>query len=86
MSREWLRQAFMNPWPALLNAGLIAGQAVRTRDVRRAAVFAAQGLGLPTLADAYAFNLALCPLVLAHTLTARGRGSNRRSSCLSLGI
>jgi hypothetical protein len=30
--------------------------------------------------------LALCPLVLAHALTASGRGSNRRSSCLSLGI
>lgn len=57
MSMEWLQRALMNPWPGLLSAGLIAGQSVRTRGVRRTAVFAALGLGLPALAEAYAVTL-----------------------------
>jgi hypothetical protein len=47
----------MNPWPALLSAGLIVGQSVRTRGVRRTALFAGLGLGLPALAEAYAVTL-----------------------------
>ena len=54
---EWLRRTWMNPWPALLNAGVIASQSVRTRGVRRTALFAALGLGLPALAEAYAVTL-----------------------------
>jgi uncharacterized membrane protein len=57
MSMEWLRRAWMNPWPALLSAGLTAGQSVRTRGVRRTALCAALGLGLPALAEAYAVTL-----------------------------
>jgi hypothetical protein len=49
MTMEALRRALINPWPALLSAGLIAGQSVRTRGVRRTALFAALGLGLPAL-------------------------------------
>jgi hypothetical protein len=47
----------MNPWPALSRAGLSAGQSVRTRGVRRTALVAALGLGLPALAEAYAVTL-----------------------------
>jgi Carotenoid biosynthesis protein len=57
MTMETLRRAWMNPWPALLSAGLIAGQSVRTRGVRRTALFVALGLGLPALAEAYAVTL-----------------------------
>ena len=57
MSKEWLRCALMNPWPGLLSAGLTAGQSVRTRGLRRTALFAVLGLGLPALAEAYAVTL-----------------------------
>jgi hypothetical protein len=57
MTMESLRRAWMNPWPALLSAGLITGQSVRTRGVRRTALFVGLGLGLPALAEAYAVTL-----------------------------
>ena len=71
MSMEWLQRALMNPWPGLLSAGLIAGQSVRTRGVRRTAVFAALGLGLPALAEAYAVTLRR---ELRHHMQPQSRG------------
>src|SRR5947209_4068328 len=54
---ETLRRAWMNPSPALLSAGLIAGQSGRTRGGRRAALFVALTLGPAALAAAYAVAL-----------------------------